>query len=72
MLHVFISLYISVKHNNIPSILCHSAPRYGYTVIKREYEVTNLLKYTRHMVAVFTFTEATLSNFVLIISIFRK
>jgi len=49
MLHVFISLYVSAKHNSIPSILCHSAPRYGYTIIKRVYEVTNLLKYTRNM-----------------------
>jgi hypothetical protein len=66
MLHVFRSLYISVKHKSIPSILYHSEPRYGYTVIKRYYDVTNLLKYTSNMIAVFTFTEATPSNFVLI------
>lgn len=66
MLHVFISLYISVINFSIRSALCHSAPRYGYTVIKRVYEVNNLLKYTRNMIAVFTFTEATPSNFVLI------
>ena len=53
-------------------MLCYYSPRYACAVIREGYEVTNFLKYTCDMIAVFTFTKKkkTLSNFVPLFSIF--
>ena len=38
-------------------MLCYYSPRYACAVIREGYEVTNFLKYTCDMIAVFTFTK---------------